>query len=206
MSNTPSTTTPVPICFSGLVPKDLNLTSVTAINSQLQRTRVACEASARLTTNNITANDVVTENLDVSNLLLLPPIPAGMFTLAGTQAVAAAGTWELVNLALAEVVSSPSVTFAGAAVSVGQEGTYLVSLNLQSFVSAGTASVGISVDGADPTFALISGITTTDATINNTTELYLSAGQTVQLAVMSAGTPTLTVTFGRLTLAQISAP
>jgi hypothetical protein len=198
-----NTTTTTPVCFSGLVPKDLNLTSLEANTGQLQRTRVACEAAARLNTSSITANDVVAENFTVGNLLLLPPIPAGMFTFAGAQTITTPNTWELSTLNLSEIASSSTVGFAGPAISVGQDGTYLVSVNVQGSVNAGTLNVGIAVDGANPTFTLITGISTTAATVNNSTEISLSSGQTIQLAFISTGTPTLTVTFGRLALAQV---
>lgn len=193
-------------CYAGIQDKDISLSSLEAKYAQLLRTRTPCQSVSFLNAAEVTTNELVVQNLTVTNSFMIPPSAGGLFnSTGGVAANLAANVWTILSLTEFPLVADANnvgLTLAGNTITVTDEGWYIFSTQ-GTFTNAAAVDVGVSINGADPTFSL----TTLPAgmgTIGSaTTLLYLSPGDTLNAAANASMLTTLTVNPGQISISFI---
>jgi hypothetical protein len=173
-------------CYSGYKPSDKHYTSMDVQKTQIMRGRLACNSSTNVKTLQLRTTQLTAQNVVVNNSLSLENSGIyGIYSFSSGDAYnILTVNWELLPAASVPFTTevSQNITFTTPVATVSANGFYVVTLNDTIATSAITA-LGWSVNGADPTFTFVSIPITGGSTINESTILYLNAGDTVQLAV-----------------------
>jgi hypothetical protein len=203
-----STSTSGLYCFSGRRDQDISLSSLEVKYAQILRARTPCQSVSFLNGANVTTNDLVVQNLTVTNSFMVPPSAGGTFASAGGAAASVpAGAWVLLSnseFPLVANANNTGLSLSGNTITISDDGWYVLSLQ-GTFSNASAVDLGFAVNSLDPAFSLVTlpaGMGTVDS---NTTILYLNAGDTVNLAANGSAMTTLTVNPAELGISHLGA-
>jgi hypothetical protein len=186
-------------CYNGQPQNDAYFTSISVAQThENMHQRAICIATVDLATDTLRANTITANELQATQIILGDPITAGTFVDSGTvgpQGIAIPSIVQFTGsggtlLALTVDTANDIVLNSSAdGVIVGSDGWYQISLEIQNAASVAVAdprtSVGIAINGLTSTFVGLDSIRTTPQIASGSTLILLSAGDLVQIYVLT---------------------